>query len=128
MKKSRSLKRAMATRTIAVTFVFSTLMFVASSTKHYNNTISNINGVKSIEATHIISKYDNLNQTLQIKEVSSMAEAAVYGPDMPISFTGQMTAYNPVCKGCTGKVYCPPRQDVTNGNIYFDDTTYGHRL
>lgn len=125
MKRSQSFKKAMAIRTVAVTFVFSTLMMVASSTEHYHNTISNINGVKSIEAIQIISKYDNLNQTLQIREVESMAEAAIYGPDMPISFTGQMTAYNPVCKGCTGKVYCPPRQDVTNGNIYFDDTTYG---
>ena len=62
---------------------------------------------------------------LKVKEVSNMQEAALYGPDTPISFTGQMTAYNPICVGCTGKVYCPPRQDVTNGNIYFDDGTYG---
>ena len=125
MKKSRSFQKAMVIRTIAVAFGFSTMLFTLSSTKHYHNTISNINGVKSIEATQIISRYDNRNHALQIMEVSSMQEAAIYGPNMPISFTGQMTAYNPVCKGCTGKVYCPPRQDVTNGNIYFNDATYG---
>ena len=54
-----------------------------------------------------------------------MEEAALYGPMMPISFTGQMTAYNPICVGCTGKVSCPPRQDVRNGNIWYDDATYG---
>ena len=125
MKKSCSFKKAMVIRTIMVAFIFLTLLFTVSGTKNYHNTIRNINGVKSIEAMQITSRYDNRNHILQIKEVSNMAEAAMYGPEMPISFTGQMTAYNPICKGCTGKVYCPPRQDVTNGNIYFHDTTYG---
>ena len=97
---------------------------MSGNTSKVNN-ISNINNVKSIEASHIISKYDNRSKALKVREVSNMYEASVYGPDMPISFIGQMTAYNPVCVGCTGKVYCSPRQDVTNGNIYFNDTTYG---
>jgi 3D (Asp-Asp-Asp) domain-containing protein len=36
-----------------------------------------------------------------------------------------MTGYGPDCVGCTGKVYCPPRNDVRNGNIYFNDNVYG---
>lgn len=126
MKKSKSsFSKVMAYRFISVGVLFSAGIILSSSTTHKTNSINNMNGVKSIEATQIITKYDNRNQTLKVREVSNMEEAKIYGPDMPISFTGQMTAYNPVCPGCTGKVYCPPRQDVRNGNIYFEDGTYG---
>ena len=112
----------MFNRFFIVTSVFTFLCVMISNNKHYSNNISNVNGVKSIEAIHIINKYDNKNKVLEVKHVSNMKEAALYGPNMPISFTGQMTAYNPICKGCTGKVACPPRQDVTNGKIYFNDS------
>jgi len=128
MKKNKSsFYKTMASRFIFVGVLFGAgvVLFSNNGNTHKTNFINNINGVKSIEATQIITKYDNRNQTLKVREVSNMEEAKFYGPDMPISFTGQMTAYNPICKGCTGKVYCPPRQDVTNGNIYFDDSTYG---
>lgn len=125
-KKKSSFRKVMTYRFIFVCTLFCATMFLANSTTSKTNSISNMNGVKSIEATQIITKYDNRNQTLKVKEVSNMKEASIYGPDMPISFTGQMTAYNPICVGCTGKVYCPPRQDVRNGNIYFEDNTYGN--
>lgn len=124
-KKVHKFYKVMAHRFLFVITIFSFAYIIVSSTEHQTNSVSNMNGVKSIEAFQIITKYDNRNQTLEVKEVSNMQEAALYGPDMPISFTGQMTAYNPVCVGCTGKVYCPPRQDVTKGNIYFEDNTYG---
>jgi 3D (Asp-Asp-Asp) domain-containing protein len=124
-KKSHKFYQAMANRVLLVAAVFFFCYLFASSTEHKTNTVTNMNGVKSIEAIHIITKYDNRNKTLLVKEVSNMEEAALYGASMPISFTGQLTAYNPVCTGCTGKVYCPPRQDVTNGNIYFEDSSYG---
>lgn len=124
-KKKSSFTKVMASRFMLVGVLFGAGITLSNSTTHKTNSITNMNGVKSIEATHIITKYDNRNQTLQVREVSTMQEAALYGPDMPISFTGQMTAYNPICAGCTGKVYCPPRQDVRNGNIYFEDSTYG---
>lgn len=125
MKYKTPFYKVMASRFLLVSVFFSAGLILTSGTTHKVNSISNSNGVKSIEATHIITKYDNRNQSLKVKEVSNMKEASIYGPDMPISFTGQMTAYNPICVGCTGKVYCPPRQDVTKGNIYFDDNTYG---
>lgn len=126
MKKGKSsFCKVMVSRFGVVIFVFGLGFMMVSNIKHQTNSVSNVNGVKSIEAIHIITKYDNKNQELEVREVSNMKEAALYGPDMPISFTGQMTAYNPICKGCTGKVYCPPRQDVRNGNIYFQDSTYG---
>lgn len=129
MKKNKSsFYKAIASRFVFVGVVFGAgvVLFSNNGITRKVNVINNINGVKSIEATQIISRYDNRNQALKVREVSNMEEAKFYGPDMPISFTGQMTAYNPICKGCTGKVYCPPRQDVTNGNIYFNDSTYGN--
>lgn len=124
-KKHTPFYKIMVSRFLFVGALFSIGIILSSGTTHKMNSISNINGVKSIEAIHIITKYDNRSQKLIVREVSNMQEAKLYGPDMPISFTGQMTAYNPICVGCTGKVYCPPRQDVRNGNIYFDDVTYG---
>lgn len=117
--------KAMCGRTLFVLGIFFVGYKIASIPKYTVNTINNINGVKSVEAVHIISKYDNRSSKLKVRPVANMTEASIYGPDMPISFTGQMTAYNPICVGCTGMVYCPPRQDVRNGNIYFDDNTYG---
>ncbi len=125
LKGKVSFYKAISLRFLLVGFVFIFVIFLLSGNTSKVNNISNINNVKSIEASHIISKYDNRSKALKVREVSNMYEASVYGPDMPISFIGQMTAYNPVCVGCTGKVYCSPRQDVTNGNIYFNDTTYG---
>ena len=55
-------------------------------------------------------------QELKVQHVENMQEASLYGPNTPISFTGEMTAYKATCVGCTGKVSCPPRQDVRNGN------------
>lgn len=126
MKKSiNQFHKVIISRFLFVIITFGFICFIVSGNNHKVNSISNINGVKSIEAYHITTKYDNRNQTLQVRQVSNMQEAAFYGPNTPISFTGQMTAYNPICAGCTGKVYCPPRQDVRNGNIYFDDAAYG---
>lgn len=125
LKGKVSFYKAISLRFLLVGFVFVFVTFLLSGNTSKVNSISNINNVKSIEVSHIISKYDNRSKALKVREVSNMYEASVYGPDMPISFIGQMTAYNPVCVGCTGKVYCSPRQDVTNGNIYFNDTTYG---
>ena len=124
-KKKQSFYRVMINRFLFVLLIFAVGYFIFLGNGPKINSISNINSVKSLEAIHIISRYDNRNQKLQVRAVSNMSEVALYGPDTPVSFTGQMTAYNPVCKGCTGIVYCPPRQNVTNGNIYFNDSTYG---
>lgn len=124
-KKNMKFYQVMLYHTFFVTTIFCFILVMVSRNQYQVNSISNVNGAKSIEAFHIITKYDNRNQTLQVRHVSNMQEAKLYGPSTPISFTGQMTAYNPICRGCTGKVYCPPRQDVRNGNIYFNDSTYG---
>lgn len=117
--------KAMINRTIFVSVCFFSLLLISSGNTQTTNTVLNINGVRSLEAIHIESKYSNKDQILTVMPVNNMEEASVYGPTTPISFTGQMTAYKANCVGCTGKVSCPPRQDVRNGNIYFQDVTYG---
>ncbi len=117
--------KAMFYRMMIVVTCFFSLFLIASGNSKKTNTVSNINGVKSIEAIHIVSKYNNQDQHLDIMKVNSIQEIQLYGPSTPISFTGQMTAYKANCPGCSGKVSCPPRQDVRNGNIYFNDSTYG---
>ena len=123
--KSTSFYRVIGTRFLVVSAFFGLFCVMTSQVDHNKNTIHNMNGVKSIEAIHIITKYDNRSKLINAREVSNMQEVSLYGSSTPVAFVGQMTAYNPVCVGCTGKVACPPRQDVRNGNIYFNDSTYG---
>lgn len=117
--------KAMINRTIFVVFCFFALLLISCGNTNNTNTVLNINGVRSLEAIHIESKYSNKDQELTVMPVNNMEEVSIYGPVTPISFTGQMTAYKANCVGCTGKVSCPPRQDARNGNIYFQDVTYG---
>ena len=55
----------------------------------------------------------------------------VYGQDDTNNYNvlavydGTVTAYGPDCVGCSGKLGCPPHQDVRNGNIYYEDKDYG---
>ena len=127
MKHNRkSLLKAMFKRTgiIICLFIFGVVFFTNEPTVTLNS-VSNVNSARSIEAYHMISRYDNREQVLTVREVADMNEAAIYGPNTPISFTGQMTAYKANCVGCTGIVACPPRQDVRGDNIWFNDSTYG---
>ena len=117
--------KVMLFKSLFLVFIFCFLCIVLSGNTKKSNTIANINGVRSIEAMNIINKYDNHEKKLPVKMVNNMSEAKQYGPDMPISFTGQMTAYKANCVGCSGKVSCPPRQDVRNNNIYYEDSEYG---
>ena len=90
------------------------------------NYAANIASATSLQAVHFVSKYDDTEgEKLEVRTVSNMNEVAEYGPLSPVVFTGQMTAYTAYCPGCIGKVACPPAQDVRNGNIYYDDSSYG---
>lgn len=124
-RSKMSFIKAILNRVILVITIFVYAMILATTKTQQTNYVSNINGVKSLEAVHIINKYNNKNHLLDVLHVNNMQEAAMYGNSMPISFDGQMTAYKATCKGCTGCVSCPPRQNVTNGNILFEDNAYG---
>ncbi len=85
----------------------------------------NVNSVKSIEAVHIVSKYSTLVKPELPTPYQTFEDAVAHGAEGPVSFVGTMTGYGPDCVGCGGRVGCPPRQDVRNGNIYFNDNEYG---
>ena len=83
----------------------------------------NISNVRSIQAVHLVSKYNkNLVRT---KNVKTFEDVLKHASEMPVKFEGSLTGYGPDCEGCGGKTGCPPRQNVKNGNIYFNDQEYG---
>ena len=117
--------RVMLSRTFMVLVLFGLLCVISSGNVKKCNVVNNMNGVRSLEAIHMVMKYDSREKELEVRHVDNMSEAKEFGPSMPISFVGQMTAYKATCVGCTGKVSCPPRQDVRNDNIYYEDSEYG---
>lgn len=119
MKKMISI---LSTRLFVILFFGLLLLVIAGGNKRQTNIVYNVNGTKSLEAMHIVTKYDAT--AIKVLPVSNMLEVAQFGPSNPVSFVGQMTAYGPDCVGCGGTVSCPPRPDVTK-NITFEDTQYG---
>ncbi len=83
----------------------------------------NVSSINSIQAVHLVSKYNP--ETVETIYANNISEVLSYGSTNPVVFNGTMTAYGPDCVGCTGIVACPPRNNVRNGNIYFDDNVYG---
>ena len=67
----------------------------------------------------------NVNNVKSSKLVTNTNEIRNYGSLNKIEFIGTLTGYGPDCPGCGGRVACSPNPDVRNGNIYFNDTTYG---
>lgn len=121
----KKLSIMLSKRLILVLFVIFLFLIIASSNDKKTSYVANINGVKSLEAMHIIQKYNNLEEDkLTIRPVANMSEAKLYGTEGPVSFVGQMTAYGPDCVGCSGYVACPPKQYVGN-DIYYNDVEYG---
>ncbi len=90
--------------------------------------MSNVNKAKSIEALHIVEKYNSLKEMNAKKPIpifETFEEAIQNAKEQPVAFMGSLTAYGPDCVGCGGGSACPPRQDFRNGNIYFEDQSYG---
>ena len=124
-KKRNKFVDVILNRSILVLVIFVFALAISGGRKVQINAIGNINGARSLEANNIVARYDNKSHKINAKAVTTIEEIVKYAPAMPVSFTGQMTAYNVLCKGCTGKVFCPPRQDITNDNIFFEDSKYG---
>ena len=125
-QNTKNLLKALCVRSVIISMSFGYGIVFFNNPKTITlNSISNVDGARSIDAYHMISRYDNREHKLVVKHVENMSEAGAYGPLTPISFTGQMTAYKATCVGCTGMVACPPRQDVRGDNIWFYDSTYG---
>lgn len=110
-------------RMLIVVFVFLLLFIVANGNKRYTNVVNNVNGTKSLEAVHIVTKY-TLTEEAKPIYASNMSEVSMFGAKGPVVFYGEMTGYGPDCLGCGGTVSCPPRPNVKN-SVMFDDAIYG---
>ena len=124
-KEKKPFYKVMLGRTFGIALAFTYGCFLCNGTTKVVNTVNNVNNVKSIRAYHLITRYEESLKQQEPLLVETMADAATYGPTQPIKFVGQMTAYKATCKGCTGRVACPPGKDVRNNNIWYDDANYG---
>ncbi|MEG1494839.1 MAG: 3D domain-containing protein [Bacilli bacterium] len=116
---------AMSMRFLVISLFAMLLIIMASGNKHETVMAYNTNRTKSVEAIHIVEKYNNILEDTRPVLVNNMSEVALFGSSKPVKFIGTITGYGPDCVGCGGKVGCPPRQNVKNGNIYFQDADYG---
>ncbi len=124
-KKESKASYVLMKRFLILLLFGSALVIIASGNSHQSVVTYNMNRTKSLEAMHIVTKYNNILEEQTPTLVESMDEIVSLGSEEPIIFYGTMTGYGPDCVGCGGRVGCPPRQDVRNGNIYFEDATYG---
>ncbi len=110
-------------------FVFVVLFFIVLASGNQRTLIStyNINTSKYVEASSIIKpEVTNLNYPkTTFSYYETFSEIVKNGPGEDVSFTSTLTGYGPDCEGCGGKTGCRPYQDVTNGNIYYEDLEYG---
>ena len=112
-----------------ISFCFLLLFVAVSGNKKMSVVTTNANNTKSIQAVRMADQY-NLVLESQKTVVPVMYETleeaiAVSQAGSEASFIGKITGYGPDCKGCGGNSACAPRQNFKNGNIYFNDTTYG---
>ena len=108
---------------VSILFVSALIFIVAVGYKSNTITTEDISNARSIQAIHLVSKYKK--EEVKTKQVSLFSDVIKYGNSMPVIFSGVMTGYGPDCVGCGGRTGCPPRQNVKNGNIYFNDQEYG---
>lgn len=106
-------------------FLIMCLFVISTGNKQTVVLANNKNNVKSVQAVHIVNKYNNLLEKSKPAEVKTLKEAVKIASKKSVAFTGNMTAYGPDCKGCSGRTSCPPRQNLSGGNVYFKDSDYG---
>ncbi len=108
-------------------FVIFLLFMVASSNIKETYTVDNINIVKSVETSRIkeLNRFKKeIVPPIKILKIASIEELK-NKKDEIIEFEGTLTGYGPDCPGCSGNLGCSPHPNVKNGNIYYDDATYG---
>ncbi len=104
------------------------LLLIASSNQPEKLIVSNINAIKSIEASRILPIKTNSKEAFQtvnkFVKVTSVTEIEKHKNEK-IEFVGTLTGYGPNCIGCSGNLSCFPHTNVQNGNIYYEDASYG---
>lgn len=104
------------------------LVFLVATSNHKNVIVaSNINSVKAIESSRIITPEKEVEEVIKPEYISvSSVEEISLNQNEKIEFTGTITGYGPDCPGCSGVVACPPHMNVLNNNIYYSDSVYGN--
>lgn len=124
MKKKKAKKLLFISKLLLfIVFMAGFFMIMSDRFKIYTNLTYDIGKNRSVPAVHLVSKY--VPEVTEVKVASTFNEVLQYAASNPVQFMGTMTGYGPDCEGCTGLVSCPPRQNVRNGNIYFEDSEYG---
>ena len=106
-----------------ICFVIIVFVIIAFGYKNNNIVTNDISSSRSVNSYHLVSKYKK--ELVVTKTVETFEDVLKYAKEMPVKFDGIMTGYGPDCVGCGGRTGCPPRQNVKNGNVYFEDQTYG---
>lgn len=70
-------------------------LIVVTANNRYEVVTNNINSARSIQAIHLVSKYNP--EEVKVKTVSTFADVLKYGPSSPVKFNGIMTGYVPAC-------------------------------
>ena len=70
---------------------------------------------------------NNLNMSLDLSAMAARVDEDIKNDIYRSrdSFTGHLTGYAATCPLCTGHLACMPSLDVLNGNVNYDDATYG---
>lgn len=69
----------------------------------------------------------NMNLTLDLNSMVKKVQEDILNDlySAKDSYTGYLTGYAADCPLCTGKLACMPNLDVLNGNVTYQDETYG---
>ena len=84
--------------------LFSLTFIILSGNSKEVITTSNINSVKSLQAVHIVNKYNSIKEAEKKEEIpffTTFNEAINVACSSPVAFNGRLTAYGPDCPGCT---------------------------
>lgn len=121
MKRKNNLFLYLKKYLIGFFYVFLILVIVVCGNERSNIVTTNVNTVKSIKYSKIVS----VREKDYFKNVDSTAAIKEYGSKYKLEFIGTLTGYGPDCIGCSGIVACSPNPDVRNNNIYYTDKEYG---
>lgn len=102
-----------------IIFIFIVAIIIIDGNKKVDIVTANVNNVKSIRSSRIIHEVET------VKKVNNTLDIKKYGSKYKIEFNGTLTGYGPDCPGCIGVVYCSPNPNVLNGNIYYNDKSFG---
>lgn len=121
---------------VNILFLSLASLFVQPNAKTTQTTVTNVNkernnivvldAAKSEEPVQQVAQEETpAEQPVQPEPVVEAVSEETPAYSVIRTVTGSLTGYGPDCPGCSGRVACKPGQNVTNGNIYYNDNEYG---